>query len=627
MSNTVEEPGLQHALDELMNVTMKMNEVARQLAQRRQNVPLAAAPPVAAQGGTLIQLTPDQRVICERVINAFETGSIQGDYSNITIFHDGPGDVRQITYGRAQTTEYGNLRELVTMYAAASGTFSNDLRGYIDRIPSDGLVDDSRFKDLLHRAGAEDPIMRRTQDTFFDRRYFQPALNWAQTNGFSRALSVLVIYDSYIHSGQIRDELRARCPENVPARGGNEQIWVQQYVAVRNDWLQNHPRPVVRASAYRTRDLAREIARGNWDLNMLPISANGVQVDARPITATMAAAAAPAAGMPHLLGATYARAGGPWLKADAISAELAVDDNDPAAPRAGEVDDLTIGTQRANFADSGALDLSPVGAIAGAAPLLAAAAAELTLDMNKARGFLQACETSQPRVRYGLGKKVPSLGAVPGRDFTQVDCSGFVREALRLATTPPIAFPDGSVNQHDWIRAQGFAKSTVAAAIQSDGLVRIAFLRPQDTPSHIGHVVLIAGGKTLESHGGVGPDSRAWTGTNWQASTFVYVLGRDTGVAALGVAMLAGAGPASFTVRNGHRYRATLSLGGFEQFAGNDLIAGKLRGYGFANVSVTGSGTTRYAEGTWTGSDTTGQLDSHIVSVAEIPLPAAAAFV
>jgi len=131
-------------------------------------------------------------------------------------------------------------------------------------------------------------------------------------------------------------------------------------------------------------------------------------------------------------------------------------------------------------------------------------------------------------VTYGLGKKVPFLGAVPGRDFTAVDCSGFVREALRLATSPAIAFPDGSVNQHDWVRAQGFAKSSPAEATQSDGLVRIAFLRPQDTSSHIGHVLLVSGAKTIESHGGgVGPDSRPWTATGFQASTFVYVLAPD----------------------------------------------------------------------------------------------------
>jgi chitosanase len=129
------------------------------------------------------------------VINAFETGSIQGDYSDITIFPDGPNGIRQITYGRAQTTEYSHLRELVDMYVNAGGKFSNDLRPFVDRIGRVALVDDSQFKDLLHRAGAQDQVMRDTQDAFFDRRYFQPALNWAQKNGFSRALSVLVIYE------------------------------------------------------------------------------------------------------------------------------------------------------------------------------------------------------------------------------------------------------------------------------------------------------------------------------------------------------------------------------------------------------------------------------------------------
>jgi hypothetical protein len=243
--------------------------------------------------------------------------------------------------------------------------------------------------------------------------------------------------------------------------------------------------------------------------------------------------------------------------------------------------------------------------------------------MGRVRAFLQACMTSTPRVTYGLGKKVPSLSAVPGRDFTQVDCSGFVRQALRLGTTPALAFPDGSVNQHDWASAHGFAKSTPTAALQSDGFVRIAFLRPEDTSSHIGHVVLITGAKTLESHGGVGPDSRTWTATGWQASTLVYVLARDT-AAAGGAAMpqaaaLAGAAPPTFTVHRGRRYRATLTLSGFEQFASNDLIEGKLQGYGFINVSVSGSGATRYAEATWNGPDTTAQIDSHIVSVVEIP--------
>ena len=133
--------------------------------------------------------------------------------------------------------------------------------------------------------------------------------------------------------------------------------------------------------------------------------------------------------------------------------------------------------------------------------------------------------TSNPRVRYGLGAKVPFHGAVPGKDFKKVDCSGFVREAIWRATNPNLNFPDGSVVQHDWVKNKGFQHVSVADGGLNDNHVRIAFLRPQDTSSNIGHVVLLSGGRTLESHGGgVGPDSRAWTDLSFRTKMFVYVL-------------------------------------------------------------------------------------------------------
>ena len=594
MSNP-DETGLQGAIGDLIKAALNLNENARQLGQLSRTAQSSGAA-VAGASPTALRLTPDQKLICERVINAFETGSLQGNYSDITIFDDGPEGIRQITYGRSQTTEYGNLRQLVSMYVQANGQLSRQLQPYVERIGRVALVDDATFKDLLRRAGAQDQIMRNTQDSFFDSVYFQPALQWAAANGFARALSALVIYNSYIQSGGIRDVLRSRFAEPVPANGGNEQTWIQQYVSVRNDWLLSSPKQVVRSSAYRTRDLLREIGRNNWDLALLPISANGVPVDARPLVAAAPAGGGELEAVPY-----FPQSGGPLLTAGS--------DSDPAAPLAGEADDLSTGRDLANYGDP--------AAGAAAAPAL------LALNMSKVRAFLQACMTSTPRITYGLGKKVPSLSSVPGRDFTQVDCSGFVRQALRLGTNPPVTFPDGSVVQHDWVDKQGFAKSTPAAALLSDGLVRIAFLRPQDTSSHIGHVVLIASAKTLESHGGVGPDSRAWTATNWQGSTFVYILARDSSAAGGGsmfqVAPFGGGVPATFTVHYGHRYRATLALSGLEQFASNDAVEGKLQGYGFINVSVTGIGATRYAEATWNGPDTTAQLDSHIVSVVEIP--------
>lgn len=274
-----------------------LHESAARIAQL--SLAQASAEKPAGTAPAALTMTPEQRLICERVINVFETGSTQGDYSNISIFADGPHRIRQITYGRAQTTEYGNLRELVEMYVDAGGIYSDHLRPYVNRIGRVTLVNNEHFKDLLRRAGREDQVMRDTQDEFFDHRYFQSAKRWAESNSFARALSMLVIYDSYIHSGRILELLRARFPEPVPARGGDEKNWIKQYVDVRNRWLANHSNPVLRKTTYRTRDLAREIARSNWDLAMLPILAHGVPVDARVIEPRVSLAQVPP-GVPYI---------------------------------------------------------------------------------------------------------------------------------------------------------------------------------------------------------------------------------------------------------------------------------------------------------------------------------------
>ena len=76
---------------------------------------------------------------------------------------------------------------------------------------------------------------------------------------------------------------------------------------------------------------------------------------------------------------------------------------------------------------------------------------------------------------------------------------------------------------------------------------------------------------------------------------------------------------AAFTVQQGKRYRATISLGLFKRFASNETIAAKLRDAGFSDVQVTGSGGTRHAEAIWPGADATAEMPSQIASVAEVP--------
>lgn len=148
----------------------------------------------------------------------------------------------------------------------------------------------------------------------------------------------------------------------------------------------------------------------------------------------------------------------------------------------------------------------------------------LSLDFSRAQAFLHACMTSNPRVTYGFGEKVPFPNAVPGRDFTQIDCSGFVCEAIRRAANTALGFPDGSIRQLQWVQQHRFEKSTIAAGMQDDGIMRIAF---PDAPNDFSHVVLIIAGKTLQSREGVGPDSLRWDGTGWQAKASVFNLARD----------------------------------------------------------------------------------------------------
>ena len=291
MPNQTSQAALRQALQDLVETANRISAAATQLAQRNSGPPSQmpypqgnleysfAAAGAEAAAAAAINLTTEQHDICERVINVFETGSIQGNYAAISIFHDGPGDIRQITYGRSQTTEYGNLPQLVRMYVDAGGIFSEQLREFVNLVGHTALVDNSRFIDLLKKAGAQDQVMRRTQDVFFDQLYFQPAMKWASNNGFTLALSALVIYDSYIHSGSIRSDIRSKFSEVPPARGGEEKAWIRAYINARHAWLLAHHRPDVRASAYRTKDLAREIARGNWDLSILPIIANGTPVN------------------------------------------------------------------------------------------------------------------------------------------------------------------------------------------------------------------------------------------------------------------------------------------------------------------------------------------------------------
>ena len=75
---------------------------------------------------------------------------------------------------------------------------------------------------------------------------------------------------------------------------------------------------------------------------------------------------------------------------------------------------------------------------------------------------------------------------------------------------------------------------------------------------------------------------------------------------------------AEFTVQQGKRYRAEISLRFFERVVSNETIESRLREAGFADVRVKGSGA---SEARWPGPDTTAMMPAQIDSISELSDP------
>ena len=71
-------------------------------------------------------------------------------------------------------------------------------------------------------------------------------------------------------------------------------------------------------------------------------------------------------------------------------------------------------------------------------------------------------------------------------------------------------------------------------------------------------------------------------------------------------------------VRQGLRYRATISLGLLERLASNELIAKKFADLGFKDVEVSGQGADRVAEALWPLADAEGEMPSQVVEFKEV---------
>jgi chitosanase len=132
-------------------------------------------------------ITIQQKKKILQVVNVFETGSANGNYASVTLLQDGPIEngkpIKQITYGRSQTTEFGNLKALLQEYVKKNGTFSNAIEPFLPQIgKKPSLCTNKKFLQILKDSALKDPIMAQTQDVFFDTLYYQPAFRECSLN-------------------------------------------------------------------------------------------------------------------------------------------------------------------------------------------------------------------------------------------------------------------------------------------------------------------------------------------------------------------------------------------------------------------------------------------------------------
>jgi chitosanase len=213
-----------------------------------------------------MELTDEQKDKILKILQIFEVDSTDDrGYSNVTSSKGDPGG---LTYGKHQTTlNSGNLYSLIRQYTEEPLAQYKELQNWLKplRDQNQKLNKDKALHEILRKAG-EDSVMQAVQDEFFDRVYWTPALRWANNNGFTLPLSMAVIYDSFIHSGQVAMYLRKRFPDKVPVNGGSEKAWIRAYLRTRRSWLAHHSIEILHKTVYRMDELQKLVEVGNWDL-------------------------------------------------------------------------------------------------------------------------------------------------------------------------------------------------------------------------------------------------------------------------------------------------------------------------------------------------------------------------
>ena len=207
------------------------------------------------------------------IVRCFETANYSSGvgYGKIANNTNDPGG---LSYGMVQASlNSGSLYLLIQAYVDNKGTEASPLAPFLPQLKARNsqLGIAGVLLDALKRAG-NDPIMHQTEDDFFKRNYFDPAVATLNRLNWQTPLALAVIYDSHIQGAW-----QNLCQQtNTPFSVG-EKVWIPKYVATRRNWFERNSNPLLRSCTYRMDTFQHLIATDNWNLN-LPIVSHGTLI-------------------------------------------------------------------------------------------------------------------------------------------------------------------------------------------------------------------------------------------------------------------------------------------------------------------------------------------------------------
>ena len=222
----------------------------------------------------------DSKHTIREILNCFEVGKPETNYTSIYIYADGKNNIRQVTLGTGYTSsDNGTLWSVFRAYQSLGGDASK-LLSYQSRTNDPSLASDKTFINLIISTAKSDQKFRDAQDKVYDDIYWSKGAQWFTKNGFTLPLSMAVIQDSYLQSGSIPSFLTHKFPDNVPSNGGDEKKWIKAYLDTREYWLAHHSRKVLNTTVYRPQFFLNQIDHDNWNLDKFPIYPNDTKISA-----------------------------------------------------------------------------------------------------------------------------------------------------------------------------------------------------------------------------------------------------------------------------------------------------------------------------------------------------------